>query len=293
MKDWQAASDKIRRRNATAIIESISVDTPFNFSLGVDTSDVPDFLESEWLRFESSPNTVFSLVGRDVNLARDLLISITKYFHVVENARKLRARGALTWMIVDAYHAALLGARVLTAFHGVLSYSVRNRTVLMDYRPNFGSPDEKKRFLKEYKGMEDPVRLLCPTKQKLDQRETWSLLQRLCRISDNDKNAPEGKLNSSLQDVAGKPLSTIRNKILYDSVYWTWFLDFSETPIDPKIIKDRLDSNDEPNILVEGMGHIHKAVNLYSSKLFNQIGIDQSMFPDLGLPPIYQRDEAI
>lgn len=280
MKDWKVAGDHLKRRNVTSIIESLEVETPFNFSRGDVESDVPQFIESAWHELGDAAEKVFSLVGRDINFVRDILISLLKYLHVLHTARQLRFNGALTWSLVDAYHATLLGIRAIAAFHGAVSYNVKGRTVMLDFRPASGAPDDVKKFERDHRSVENPVRFIRPVKDKLEQRDAWYLLLRLCRIN-NCQNESERSLIDQLEELAPKPISSLRNLILYDSVYWTWFSDFKQPTMVEHLLKDAFEGNDEVRPLLEGLGLIHSVINFYSTRLFSHLSIDPHNFPEL------------
>lgn len=264
---------------------SIEVEAPFVFDAPTARSDVPDFLDSEWSGLGQDPDVVFSLPGRDANFARDLLIGLSKFHHVLDCAERARVRGALTWTLVDAYHAAMLGGRVLSSFYGVLSYTIRGRTVLMDYRPELGSADDQKQFARDHRGVDGPVRLLRPAKEKLDQKEAWALLRRLSAINSTGRGSEDRHLADEISDVTRVALSSVRNRILYDSVYWTWNRDFDASEHDESLLAAAFSSNDEAvSRLLVSLAKIREAVNRYSAELLVHLAVDIAQFPRLSAP---------
>ncbi|TIR20896.1 MAG: hypothetical protein E5X33_15425 [Mesorhizobium sp.] len=291
MKSWQAAADKIRRRNINEVIESIEVETPFGFDPAFDASDVPDFLEASWEVIGGGHEAVITLPGRDMNFARDLLISIKKFCHVLECATHARNRGALTWALVDAYHAALLGSRVVAALYGALSYTVNGRTVLVDFRPNLGSVDEVKRFQRDFKGVAEPVLILRPQKALLEQKDSWALISRLSSIGRIGQTGVELEFCSLLEDLAKSSLGAIRNLILYDSVYWTWRYDFGAGPFDERALSAEFVSDDESvRRLLDSLKALVSSVRRYVAQLLAHLGIEEGAFPELAndVPAITQ-----
>ncbi len=225
MRDWASAADHVRRRAFDGLVDSLEVEVPFAFDPVASISEMPDYLNDNWELIRGSPNQIIDLPGRDANLVRDCLISVCKFFHVLGCSRAQYSRGALTWTIVDAYHASLLGARAICALFGVLSYTVRGRTLLVDFRPEFGAVDHARKFKREYRNTSSPVRVLQPTSPLLEQKDAWGLLKRICNVCDRldtDRHAL-----SRLSEIADKPLSQLRNRVLYDSVFWQWRADFS------------------------------------------------------------------
>ncbi|MBB6010813.1 hypothetical protein HNR59_000158 [Aquamicrobium lusatiense] len=151
-----------------------------------------------------------------MNLVRDTLMAASRFYHVIDCARAQVRRGAMTWAMVDSYHASLLGAKAMFALYGLFAYGVHDRTVLVDFRPEFGSIDDTKKFKKANKGVEYPIRVLIPKAKYLEQQDIWALVTRLCNITKTDELI--GRINES----ATSPLSAFRNATLYDSVAWHW-----------------------------------------------------------------------
>ena len=165
----------------------------------------------------------------------------------------------MTWAVVDIYHAALLGTRLISALYGVLSYGVQGRTVLIDFRPEFGREQDRKAFRKENKDVEDPVRVLKPQPKQLSQSDAWSLIKRLCNVT----SCPPDEQASvdAMKQVANEKNSAFRNMIFYDSVAWSWLDDFSAVAANIVIQHGRLEEagalhSTTVNALVEVFGFV-------------------------------------
>lgn len=277
MRDWSAAGDRIRRRSALAVVRSLEVQTPFDFDPTSSASEIPDFLEQVWDGLTLHDH-VADLPGRDVNFARDLLIAVTKFYQVSKCTEQRLASGALTWSLVDAYHAAFLGARAIAAMYGILTYTVRRRTILVDFRPELGSPDEAKRFRREHRGFDEPIRILRPTKALLDQSEAWKLLTRLAAITTDFED--ERRFASDLSNLSKSPPNQLRNLLMYDSVYWTWPVDFGMVAPPAGWVEDNFDKSD-PDVadLLTHLQALTLAVARYASELGRQIGFDLTALP--------------
>ena len=254
-------------------------------------SDVPDFLEFNWNNLGSDFETVISLPGRDFNFATDILISLTKYFHVLECARAQLSRGAATWTMVDTYHSAMLGARGLIALYGILCYTVQGRTVLVDFRPELGDADYRSKFSKMYKRIDDPIRVLRPKKLLLEQRDAWGLIVRLVNITKNAESQDE-ELMKQIADIAETTLSSLRNKVLYDSVYWEWSNDFSKRKMNPGEIDTRLMEGSEiVQSLISSASIIFDVIVKYAGSLIKHIGLDSHYLPDSYV--LFQNDNLL
>ena len=92
---------------------------------------------------------------------------------------------------------------------------MKGRTLLVDFRPEFGRVDEVKKFKREHRGINDPIRILRPDKALFEQRDAWSLLGRLCNVTPDFEG--ELKRIAGLSEISELPLSALRNQILYDS----------------------------------------------------------------------------
>jgi hypothetical protein len=275
---WDGAFRNIRRRSVDDVLSSLEVSHPFNFDIVNDESDVPPYLEDNWEYISGDPSGLLPLPGRDLNFVRDILISSAKFFHVVGCARAQMTRGATTWAIVDAYHASLIGARLIAALFGVLSYGAKRRTVLVDYRPELGAPDDRRAFRREAKGLLQPVRVLCPQPKFLQQTDVWALVARVCAISKLDTEDPvDSRLLAELGRLVGEPISAFRNTMIYDSVAWAWTDDLTPTPAGPALQQARLiDTEGAHALTLDVLSIIFEFCKRHISRMGSSIGFDPS-----------------
>lgn len=226
MNNWEASFDKISRRGYSDVLESLDVQPPFSFSFLNAESDLPDFLES-LIRERGIPcQDALEFPGRDVALARDSLICAAKFFHVLQACRAHASRGAVTWAVVDSYHAVFMGVRALCALLGVIPYSIGERTVIVDFRPELGSPQDSIKFRKSFGRFESPIRILAPNTKHLEQKHFWKLSERMLKhaISASDDDLTELKY---LEAWSTSSPGAFRNQILYDPMAWRWRDDVS------------------------------------------------------------------
>jgi hypothetical protein len=240
---WDGSFQQIRRRSAADVRTNLNVAVPFLFDIQGQESDLPGYLDSQWETLTRSENSVISLPGRDMNLVRDTLMAASRFYHVIDCARAQVRRGAMTWAMVDSYHASLLGAKAMFALYGLFAYGVRDRTVLVDFRPELGSVDHAKKFKKANKTVEHPIRVLTPKPKHLEQQDAWALVTRLCNIT---LTTPEDvELIDRIKESAGSPLSAFRNATLYDSVAWQWPSDLAPPRMTPANRIARIAAEDE------------------------------------------------
>lgn len=217
---WDSSFQHIRRRSAADVRAGLNVAVPFSFDVRNEESDVPAYLDAQWSTLSASENSIISLPGRDMNLVRDALMAASRFYHVIECARAQVRRGAMTWAMVDCYHASLLGAKAMCALYGLFAYGVRDRTVLVDLRPDLGSVDDANKFRKATRGIDQPIRVLIPKVKHLEQQDAWALVTRLCNITPSVGDNAD--LIIQIKESASSPLSAFRNATLYDSVAWQW-----------------------------------------------------------------------
>ena len=221
---WDGVFQQIRRRSAADVRTDLDVAVPFLFDVQGQESDLPGYLDAQWDTLSGHENLIINLPGRDMNLVRDTLMAASRFYHVIDCARAQVRRGAMTWAMVDSYHASLLGAKAMFALYGVFAYGMRDRTVLVDFRPELGSVDDAKKFKKANKEVENPIRVLIPKAKYLEQKDAWALMTRLCNITQTTLENAE--LIRRIKESAESPLSAFRNATLYDSVAWQWPSDF-------------------------------------------------------------------
>lgn len=240
---WNGSFQQIRRRSAADVRTDLEVTVPFLFDVQGEESDLADYLDAQWGTLSGSETSVISLPGRDMNLVRDTFMAASRFYHVIDCARAQVRRGAMTWAMVDSYHASLLGAKAMFALYGLFTYGVRDRTVLVDFRPELGSVDDAKKFRKANKGVEQPIRVLIPKAKNLEQQDAWALVTRLCNIT---QTTPENaELIGRIKEGAGSPLSAFRNATLYDSVAWQWPCDLASPRMAPAKRVARIAAEDE------------------------------------------------
>jgi hypothetical protein len=240
---WDASFQQVRRRGAADVQANLDVTTPFLFDVQGQMSDVPGYIDAQWSTIGGAENSIMSLPGRDMNLVRDTLMAASRFYHVIDCARAQVRRGAMTWAMVDSYHASLVGAKAMCALYGLFAYGVRDRTVLVDFRPELGSVDDAKKFRKANKGVDQPIRVLIPKAKYLEQQDAWALVTRLCNIT---PSPPENAdMIGRIKEAAGSPLSAFRNGTLYDSVAWQWPIDLASPRMSRSNRVARISAEDE------------------------------------------------
>lgn len=272
MKSWSAAFTEIHHRSAMEVRASVAVEEPFNYDSATNMSEIPDFIEMVWDEVKSETNSIISLPGRDMNFATDLMIAANKFYHVVDSVRSHIKRKAVTWAIVDAYHASLVGTRLVSALYGVLTYTIQGRTVAIDFRPELGRHDYVKKFKKDNKQVTEPIRLLKPSSLQLSQSDSWALCGRLFNIT----VCPEDEVVeiTKLKSLVDKKISAFRNSILYDSVSWLWSEDFSDHKISDNLIKSRIELDDqEYTLTLDALCSIYSFVTPRFNDFCSHIGV--------------------
>ncbi|NKL95954.1 hypothetical protein [Rhizobium leguminosarum] len=273
MKSWTAAFDEIKRRTPDKVRTSVRVERPFFFDPLTSLSEVPDFIEASWESIEAESNRILNFPGRDANFTQDTLICATKFYHVLESVRSHVARGAMTWSFVDAYHAALVSTRLLGALYGIFSYTVKGRTILMDYRPELGSVDEERRFQKAYRDVAEPTRILKPVTQ-LSQKDSWSLCVRLANITPEVEGV-DWPAVKRVKTVAADKVSSFRNGILYDAVAWGNLNDFGSGGTAAELRKGILEASAEPHTLtISALTAMFDLINPCFVAFCHEVGVD-------------------
>ncbi|MCZ7927294.1 hypothetical protein [Agrobacterium pusense] len=252
---------------------SVGVETPFSFDPITSKSEVPDFLDDSWESIEGENARILNFPGRDANLVQDTLICATKFYHVLNSVRSHIARGAMTWAFVDAYHAALVSTRLLGALYGVFSYTVRGRTILVDYRPEFGSVDDEKKFLKANRDVKEPTRIMKPVAQ-LSQKDSWALCVRLANITP-EVDGVDWAAVQRMKALAADKVSSFRNGILYDAVAWGKLDDFGAGGTAAEFRKAIVEASAEPHTLtIETLLAMFDLINPCLVSFCQQVGVD-------------------
>lgn len=220
MNRWEAALTRVSRRSISEAVETLAVEPPFAFNFAEAVSEMPGLIAEQVEDKQPPHEIIIDLPDRDVTLATDMLVCITKFLHVVQCCRANARRGALTWGIVDAYHAAILGARAVGATMGVIPYVVSGRSFLVDFRPEVGTPQDRIKFRKTYGRHESPILVLSPRPAHFEQNDQWKLLIRLLRFA--AQNYADPARLQVLIDAADRFPGEVRNLVVYDSLKWIW-----------------------------------------------------------------------
>lgn len=282
MKDWASAADKIGQRSPQEVFSIIPNTEPFEFTASAYENSLAESVEDLYGDDLKTGNHLVSLPGRDILFISEALFSVAKFSHVLESARNNVARGAVTWALVDAHHATLLGARAIAAFYGVIVAKVRKRYVLMDFRPELGRVDHKSAFRKESRGISDPVRLLVPQKELIEQKETWALLARIFRISMSEDEQTVTLIDKISKFNLGEHKPK-RNELLYNPGFWLWprDIDLSAPPYDD-VTAFLEGSSDERFADFEACHMVLSLVAILTQDFCSWIGLDGlSTFPSL------------
>lgn len=205
---------------------------------------MPDLISQQVEERQPPHEIVIDLPDRDVALVTDALTCITKFLHVVQSCRANARRGALTWSVVDAYHAALLGGRAIAATMGVVPYLLGGRSYLVDFRPEFGTPQDRIKFRKTFGRQDSPILILSPRVPHFEQNDQWHLVSRLLRFALHDIE-DASRLELLIEAAVNFP-GEIRNAVVYDSLKWIWRADsssLSQETLDPSKIAETLSEN--------------------------------------------------
>lgn len=273
MSKWDSSFQQLRRRCAADVYADMEITAPFLFDVKGQASDLPSYIESQWDELGHIDNSIIDLPGRDMNMVRDMLMAASRFYHVIDCVRAQVRRGAMTWAMVDAYHATLVGAKAMLALYGVFAYGVRGRTVLVDFRPELGSVDDAKKFRKANKSVEQPIRVLIPKVKYLEQQDAWALVCRLCNITPS--SSEDANIVGRIKDAASSPLSALRNQTLYDSVAWQWPSDLASPRMD---VPSRLiligAENEAQSLSLEALSTLFEFVTEHIRRLGEAIDYD-------------------
>lgn len=281
---WDASFNQVRRRSVSDVHANLAITTPFLFNVRGEVSDVPSFIEGRLATIPGEEDSVISLPGRDVNLVRDTLMAASRFYHVIECARAQVRRGSMTWAMVDAYHASLVGAKVIFTLYGLFTYSVRDRTVLVDFRPELGSVDDTKKFRRANRDVEQPIRVFTSKAKYLEQKDAWALVTRLCNITHASSEGAD--LVGRIKEAAASPLSALRNHTLYDSVAWQWPSDLASPRMTPASKRAHISADNESQSLsLHALASIFEFVTGHIEQLGKDIGYDPTKLSRLFSKP--------
>ena len=264
MERWTGAFKEIRRRNFDELCAKIRDKVPYDF----ENSDeqIRDFLEETWA-LEKTANAVYSFPGKEAEYIRCFLTAYSKFEHVLDCSRSLFERGSLTWALVDAYHASIIGARAILAALGICIFTIGRRTVVVDMFPEFGTVDQRRKFGKEHKGVDGPVRVMAPSRdQVLDQGNIWNLVRRLVSLKSFASNEEEGLQLAMVDLLDTKPWSD-RHEVMYDLSAWRWRGDIGLSPLSSTDLETLLAATDQEVIeLSQFVDQIFLLCRFYAEK---------------------------
>lgn len=233
MQSWDAAFKKLKKRSPD-VWKGLSVATPFEF----DPSD-PDAFFSSYLQ-ENPPEDaeiVLDRVDRDQLWAAEIVFTVQKFLHVFRLTRERAQSGNITWASTDAHHALILGARCFLTTLGVGICQGKNRVHLVDFRPESGTPQDQLKFTKQYKHIDNPLRVLTPNPKNMEQKLIFELFNRIVRLI-KERGTQEDVL-TNLEELKLGAHKSERNKLLYHSNHWHWFDDLNWPSIDLNV-KDEI-----------------------------------------------------
>lgn len=279
MNSWEAAGNKVSRRSFAELADGLDVIPPFSFSFQDAISEVPDFL-SDAIRERGAPcQSAVEFPGRDVALARDVFTCASKFLHVLQCCRAHALRGAVTWAVVDSYHAAFLGMRTLCGLLGVVPYAVDDRTIIVDFRPELGSPQDIHRFRSDFGRLTSPIRILAPTPKQMEQRHFWMLAGRLLRLARAASDADADTLDA-LEAAAKSSPGAFRNEVLYSPLAWRWrddtaFLACSALAGSPYVLSKLNEADKEMGLLNE----VYNLAQKYIRQWCGRVGLSIEALP--------------
>lgn len=164
-----------------------------------------------------------SLPGGMVAAAAELRRLREKSQAATRAAQALYEAGNPTWSSVDAYHASFLTAKVILGVFGIFIVSIDGRNFFLDLLPGEGDNAHRKQFASATKGVTDPVRFMTINGSRIEHRHVWELLSRVgnkCSLEALDESEAKWLKSFDFSDY-----SSVRNKIIYQTYYWTSFGD--------------------------------------------------------------------
>lgn len=239
MISWDASYKKIPHRRVD-VWRELTVQSPFTVSLSDPDLSIAASLE------ENPPDladNVLDRPDRDALWIGEIAIAAAKYLHVLRLTRSRAQSGAVTWSSTDAHHLTLLAIRAWLATLGIAVCSVKPRTYLVDFRPELGPPQIRKKFKKNHSLAKEPVRIFAPQKKQLEQKELFALFNRALRTVDFDLTQ-EDRVNWLKAANIGSH-SPARNSLLYRTDFWIWHDDLLSDFIPIEISKHATNEIDE------------------------------------------------
>ena len=248
MKSWDAVFSKVRDRSVDRIETEIRAVSLGDYSFETYVSAVPELINKNSEDGLKDFDKVLEIPDKRGMFVSEVLYAFSKFFHVLACTNQLSSTGALTWSAVESYHSTLFGAKAFLASFGILTYSTRGATVLVDFWPEFGRREHEKKFRKEFGASGDFVRLMSPN-SLLQQKQLWEGVQRLCRVGTSDDVDFEGKLNALASLIDTAPWQ-VRHANFYSSESWTWPDDITLPSFDAAVIAERLRNHEETRDLM-------------------------------------------
>jgi hypothetical protein len=242
MERWTGAFQDIRVRKFDDILAQCN--TPVSFSFSGDENLLKDFIIDVWSE-DCFPNFIINFPEKNQEFVKAFLTGYSKFEHVLDCSRNMFERGSLTWGLVDAYHASIVGARSIAAALGVCIFNIKGRTVLVDLFPELGSVDQRRAFRKANKDIEFPIRVLAPSKEKLlEQSKLWDLIHRLFNLRSFASSTEESYQTALSELIKAKPWAD-RHDILYDLASWRWPTDIALSPLQPEQLQTLMFATDD------------------------------------------------
>jgi hypothetical protein len=239
-QSWEAVIKDIRARNPIDIYHTINFSDEFEVDPSAPKVQLADSIENTFMsEILLHGEKVFEFTERDGAFVEQCIISLNKFVNVLNSAKKLAANGFLTWALVDAYHAILLGGRSIAAFYGILPLTIGKKSILVDLRPELGLKEQQRLFNKQYRVGRGWVKAYSIKGAEFGQKETWTLTKRLAATTPDDVRCKVQL--ESLNEIVKRQFDNVRNQLLYDASYWLELKEFRNLcPMTEDDIKDYL-----------------------------------------------------
>lgn len=159
----------------------------------------------------------------EVNGVRELvflegLFLFHKAANVASAAEAHANLGMLTWSLSSAYHAAFFGAKAISRFLGVATFSVNSTGWIVDVFP--ASPDAGPKQ-RDVEVLAERALFRRTTPVRMEQRHEWQVLQRLMRATKFTDGALQA-LQSGVANLDFKDMGRQRNRIHYGNNTWNF-----------------------------------------------------------------------
>lgn len=236
----------VRERQWSNVIGLLPLTPPYSVNVTDHSVSAESWIENYIDDVGHGGHTIISLPGGFQSYIHDSMLQYMKAEHVSMTALNAYSAGRATWSLVDVHHASLLHAKAIAAFFGLHVASFRKKSYIIDYFPQFGSKDHKRRFAKDYADYVEPVRLMKWTSDQVQQKDIWSIFARIAEIC----SFPDSR-NSLLQFLRERKLgahSPERNRVLYELAHWTFMDDLVQPSSNMNFVrtlKTDLDATDD------------------------------------------------